>query len=944
MRKLGVRGMLLLASAMPVAAFAQERAPVAPVATEDTQEEPDGEIVVSGELRGAVEGDIKPEQQLSPADIRALGVPTIADLITELAPQTSSGRGRGGEQPVVLLNGRRISSFSEIREMPTEAIERVDILPEEVALKYGFRADQKVVNIVLRQRFRALTTELETRVPTGGGFAVGKGDINILKINRDKRVNLDVQYNGRSGLLESERDLVSRPTNSLFDTRGNIAGIAGAEIDPALSALAGAPVTVAGVPVSATNGAPTLASFTPGANRANTTDLTPYRTLLSPQQQLTLNGVYSQNLTSKISASFNVRLELSQSQSQLGLPGVTLTLPTGNPYSPFARDVTLYRYLGDQLPLSRDNKSQTAHVGFALNGDGLPWSNAWRWSLTGNYDRVSSRNVTDAGVDPALMQALLTARNPSFNPFAPIATNLITGRPADFANSTSSVGAVELLVRGPLLKLPAGDLSANVRIGGRTSDFDSDSLRSGVARRGSTARDSGSVAVNVDLPIASRRREVLSFLGDLSLNANAEVERLSDFGSLVTTGYGVNWSPISHVRLIASFTDEEGAPSAQQLGDPTVATPNVPVFDYVRGETAFVTSITGGNPLLTADSRHVMKLGMNIRPLTQTDLSLSADYTSSTARNQISAFPASSAAVEAAFPGRFVRDGSGRLISVDNRAVNFARAERSQLRWGFNFSMPLSSALEKRIQARRAEFEKAREEAEKNGTPMPESPFRRQRGEGANVPGQRGQGQPQQQAQGGFFGGGGGGPGGGGFRGGGGGGGGRGGFGGPNGALAGRINFSLYHTWHLKEQVTIRDNLPVLDLLNGSATGSRGGQPRHEIEAQGGVSKDGLGFRLNTRWQSATTVFTGAAGTDRLNFGATTTVGLRLFADMGQQISLVRKHRWPRGTRLTLSVDNLFDTHPRVTDQTGVVPISYQPDLLDPQGRVIRLSIRKLFF
>ncbi|RYY27286.1 MAG: TonB-dependent receptor, partial [Sphingomonadales bacterium] len=172
----------------------------------------------------------------------------------------------------------------------------------------------------------------------------------------------------------------------------------------------------------------------------------------------------------------------------------------------------------------------------------------------------------------------------------------------------------------------------------------------------------------------------------------------------------------------------------------------------------------------------------------------------------------------------------------------------------------------------------------------------------------------------------------------------RGGFGGPNGGLAGRINFSLYHTWHFKEQVTIRDNLPVLDLLNGAATGSRGGQPRHEIEAQGGVSKDGLGFRLNTKWQSATTVFTGVAGTDRLNFDSTTTVGLRLFADMGQQISLVRKHRWLRGTRITLSVDNLFDSHPRVTDKLGTVPISYQPDLLDPQGRVVRLSLRKLFF
>jgi hypothetical protein len=42
-------------------------------------------------------------------------------------------------------------------------------------------------------------------------------------------------------------------------------------------------------------------------------------------------------------------------------------------------------------------------------------------------------------------------------------------------------------------------------------------------------------------------------------------------------------------------------------------------------------------------------------------------------------------------------------------------------------------------------------------------------------------------------------------------------------------------------------------------------------------------------------------------------------------------------------VDNLFDSRQRVTDATGTVPLSYQPDLLDPQGRVIGLEFRKQF-
>ena len=68
---------------------------------------------------------------------------------------------------MLLLNGQRISSFRELRDVPTEAIERVEILPEEVALKYGYHADQKVVNIVLRQRFRS-TAGVRRRDPGDG--------------------------------------------------------------------------------------------------------------------------------------------------------------------------------------------------------------------------------------------------------------------------------------------------------------------------------------------------------------------------------------------------------------------------------------------------------------------------------------------------------------------------------------------------------------------------------------------------------------------------------------------------------------------------------------------------------------------------------------------------------------------------------------------------------
>ena len=65
----------------------------------------------------------------------------------------------------------------------------MDILPEEVALKYGYRADQRVVNVVLRPRFRAATAEAEGGVPTAGGRVDTDVDLEALRIDGDGRLS-----------------------------------------------------------------------------------------------------------------------------------------------------------------------------------------------------------------------------------------------------------------------------------------------------------------------------------------------------------------------------------------------------------------------------------------------------------------------------------------------------------------------------------------------------------------------------------------------------------------------------------------------------------------------------------------------------------------------------------------------------------------------------------
>ncbi|WP_288413910.1 TonB-dependent receptor [uncultured Sphingomonas sp.] len=886
----------------------------------DTESEAE-EIVVTGRPPpGSVPGDIKPELQLSPADIRSYGVSSVAELVTELAPQLQSVR---GGQPVFLVNGRRSAGFQEIRDLPTEAILRVDILPEEVALKYGYRSDQKVINFVLRPRFRSYTGELQGGAPTQGGSSNFEAEGGLVRIDQDKRFNLNLQAETTSNLLESERGIIPNTTGIPFDLTGNVTStVSGAPIDPALTALAGTPVIVAAVP----GATPTLAGFAAGANDPNITDTTPFRTLSGAVDRFSANGVYARSIFGNVAATVTTRVEHTRTESLLGLPGVSLTLPGNTPFSPFASDVIVRRY-GDTDPLMRNGETTTANAALALNGD----LGRWRWTVNGNYDRTETSTRTERGVDVSDIQAAVTAG--TFSPFGDLG-NLI--RTADRAKSVSSAAGLNALVAGSPFSLPAGDVSTSFRVAATTTDFTSDSLRGGIANSTSLGRDSGSIRANIDLPIANAARDVLSALGRLSLNANAEVEQLSDFGTLTTLGYGVNWQPIAAIRLLASVSHEENAPTQQQLGNPLITTPFVRTFDYVRGTTVDVTTIGGGNPDLVSSNSRVLKLGLNVKPWSERDVSLQFDYTDSRIDNPIQSFPAITADIQAAFPDRFVRDADGVLLRVDNRPINFARADSSQLRWGINFSKRVTTARSRQFEAmRQARMEQrraAREAAEANGAPPPgDAPPPPPPGEGRG-PGGEGRG-PGGEGRGPGGGRGFGGPGGGGF-------GGRGGGGG-----GGRIWASVYHTVALSNTILIRPGLPELDLLNGSAIGDTGGQPRHQVQFNGGYTRDGIGSRLVVNWQSGTEVDGGATGsTQRLNFGSLATVGLRLFADLGQQPGLVRNNRWLRGTRISLGVDNLFNARQRVTDANGVVPINYQPGYLDPNGRVVRLTLRKLFF
>ncbi|HET9459032.1 MAG TPA: hypothetical protein VFO51_03525, partial [Sphingomicrobium sp.] len=186
-----------------------------------------------------------------------------------------------------------------------------------------------------------------------------------------------------------------------------------------------------------------------------------------------------------------------------------------------------------------------------------------------------------------------------------------------------------------------------------------------------------------------------------------------------------------------------------------------------------------------------------------------------------------------------------------------------------------------------------------------------------------------------------GGGGGGGFRGPGGGGGG-GFFGGNSPDGRGRWFANLTYSYLLENEVLIAPGVPVLDLLDGDAL--QGALPRHTVQFTGGLFYGGFGLNANARYIGPSRIDgSGLPGSTTLYFGDLATFNLRLFADLNQRTGLIEKVPLLKNTRITLGINNVLDSRQVVVDDTGTVPLRYQPFLIDPVGRFVEIELRKLF-
>ncbi|MCJ2179574.1 TonB-dependent receptor plug domain-containing protein [Novosphingobium album (ex Hu et al. 2023)] len=950
-------------------AFAQETGPS--LITDDESNDPlevhGNEILVMGvRIRGQIDGPQQPVQVFDEEDIASYGANSIAELIEAISPQTTSGRGRGDGRPVMLVNGQRISSFREMRNIPPEAIRRLEVLPEEVALRFGYPPNQRVINIILKDQFAAMTAAGEYNRPDRGGYDNFELEGGLFKISGPRRYNVTAKLDETTMLTEAERQVKQD---------------------------ASAMPTVAGDP-----------------------DPARYRSLASADHEFSLEGTMTQGLGENGlggSSTASGGYTHTQTTRLSGLDTVTLSYD-GNSALRALPDPLTTRVVADEFDASFGYSKMLGNWTFSATADGSYVDTNTRVDrrrdTSGLVDAAAAGNlaidgalpfVPGAGVDTATNRALsltslATLSGKAFRTPAGDA-NLTVKAGYDFSrtrseDSRNTMGAVTLrrgdLQGGLNLALPltsseflgaVGDVSLNVS-GGLNHLSDFGTLTDWSA--GLTWSPTDTLTFQASYLVNEAAPSLAQLGAPTVLNYNVAVYDFTNATTaLVTTTTGGNPDLVKEkqrdIKLSAQwklpFLDRSNLMVEYFRNRSTDVTQSFPLLTPAI-EAAFANRVTrdsAGN-LLAIDRRAVtfdevsnssIRWGINLSGKLGSD----AGGFGSRGGSPEAARPATPPPGPEASPGgtrnsfdpsRFeaIRtqlctpgaepDMAGlpeglrsRLAGVDGKPdpqklAQFrerACSADATFRPGFDpgqFARLRAAICAKGAVELSALPERMAERLHGEDGKVDEARLAQMRermcsADGGRPGGAASQTPPETASRA---------PSGGGMR---------GPMAGP--PRGGRWNISIYHTWRFSDRVAIAAGVPVLDQLAGDAIAA-GGVARHAIEFEGGLFRNGVGLRLNGQWTAPAHVNgSGLPGSSDLRFGAYTAVNLRLFMDLDQQKNLIAKVPFLQGTRVSFTVDRLFDSRQKVTDEDGEVPIAYQKAFREPLGRVIGIDLRKRF-
>ncbi len=638
------------------------------------QQASDDEIVVTGSRIRGVDPVGSAVIGLDREEIVAAGAPTTGDLIRELPAVISLGanevqsaaafaqngaanltrstnvnlRGLGAQSTLTLLNGRRLpaaglqAQLVDASVIPSNALERLEVVADGGSAIYGSDAVAGVVNMITRSRFVGQETSARY------GFADGYTDWQVGHIAGFKwdsgRAMVAGNYNEHSELLGKDRDFYKQDLRAQggSDFRGTNCSpgtitVAGRSPIGVQQTVSGLPVTYA-IPAGGVTSA-NAATLTPGTS--NRCDNSGRDEIVTPLERTSFLGTIEQELSPNFTVfaeGFWSRRKFDQNAGTGGTFTISRAGPNANPNYP----VDLRGLIGTpDLSVAYDLFPESGHirqpghaqswqsvVGFRAN---LPaeWQLEMYASL-GESEDMLLRDETNVRTPPV---------NSIFNPFNSGPNSATTLRNARRGSLTTygetKLTDVGVQFDGPLFAMGGGE--ARLAIGGEYREERLDGvtrIQTGpaplVTTVTSNSRDSWAAFSEIFLPFVGEGNAVPG-IERLDLLVAARYEEYSSAGSTLNPKVGLVWTPFSAIDVRGSWGKSFRAPglneSDRESSGYGIYSDTLPCNNPLPGFTNCTgISITGGNPDLKPESAETWSAGFDFHPEALPGFNASVSY------------------------------------------------------------------------------------------------------------------------------------------------------------------------------------------------------------------------------------------------------------------------------------------------------------------------------
>ncbi len=621
------------------------------LAQEAAAEEADtAEIIVTGSriARPEIEASV-PIQVVGIEAIKSQGSQNISDILNELPSAgtatgrtnsnfSNSGNGQatinlrnlGSNRTLVLQNGRRLvsgiggSSAVDLNNIPTELIERVEILTGGASSIYGSEAMAGVVNFILKRDYEGLSARVQAGLTEAGDNPTQLVTVTAGKNFADGRGNLTIygQYDNDEGLRSNKRKISANdiPFRSSFVPQGRFAvddPLATEDLDrstiytysPANTLKEGLDNGVDGynrngdrlisVPVERYMGA-ALAKFD-----------------FSDSLGIFLEGTYAKTKSnSRIEA---LATDNSDATTPSGDSYAGLTLD--NPFIPAVIRAKMNELGVTELPFrkrltnvfdrSNVNEREYYRVVAGLKGS---FASNWKWDAYFNYGRTTEATASETGFRDRYFFALdaiagptagtvicrdAAARAAGCQPFNPFGFNSVSQASIDYISKNGQLSTYDSKVTqkgfaanvaGSLFSLPAGDVK--IAVGGeRRTESSSEvyDLETQLGNTLSNALTNTAGRYKVTEGYAELAAPLLKdkpFAHFLGLEGAVRVGDYSTVGSVFSWKAGATWAPTPDFRFRGVYSVATRAPNIGELFQGAAQTFPQGLTDPCEGATA----------------------------------------------------------------------------------------------------------------------------------------------------------------------------------------------------------------------------------------------------------------------------------------------------------------------------------------------------------------------